>query len=86
MDIIIDILNNMKKRLDNIERKIATKSVKLIEIDSKLNLQCDDIEHWLNHSVDLNSFEALKIRLNHVEDSIELKSKKLETVTGQILH
>ena len=57
----------------------------LIEIESKLNLRCDNIEDRLNHSVDLNSFEALKIRLNHVEDSIELKSKKLETVTGQIL-
>ena len=57
----------------------------LIEIESKLNLRCDDIEDRLNHTVDLNSFEALKIRLNYVEDSIELKSKKLETVTGQIL-
>ena len=26
-----------------------------------------------------------KLDLNHVEDSIELKSKKLEAVTGQIL-
>ena len=57
----------------------------LIEIERNLNLRCDDIEDRLNHTVDLNSFEALKIRLNHVEDSIELKSKKLETVTGQIL-
>ena len=57
----------------------------LIEIESKLNLRCDNIKDRLNHTVDLNSFEALKIRLNHVEDSIELKSKKLETVTGQIL-
>ena len=60
LDIIIDTLNNMKERLDVIERKIATNSVKLIEIESKLNLRYDDIEDWLNHSIDLNSFEALK--------------------------
>ena len=71
LDIIIDTLNNMKVRLDGVERKIAINSVKLIEIESKLNLRCDDIEDWLNHTVDLNSFEALKVRLNHVEDSIE---------------
>ena len=75
----------MKERLDAIEMKIATNCVKLIEIESKLNLRCDDIEDRLNNKVDLNSFEALKISLNHVEDSIELKSKKLEAVTGQIL-
>ena len=85
LDIIIDTLNNMKERLDGIERKITTNSEKLIEIESKLNLRCDDIEDRLNHTVNLNSFEALKIKLNHVEDSIELKSKNLETVTGQIL-
>ena len=66
LDIIIDTLNNMKERLDGIERKIATNSVKLIEIESKLNLRCDNIENRLNHSIDLNSFKALKTRLNHV--------------------
>ena len=85
MDIIINTLNNMKKKLDGIDKKITTNSKKLIETASKLNLRCDDIEDQLNHTVDLNLLEALKIRLNHVEDSIELKSKKLETVTGQIL-
>ena len=66
-DIIIDTLNNMKERLDGIERKIAcSNNVKLVEIESKLNLRCDNIEDRLNHSIDLNSFEALKIRLNHV--------------------
>ena len=38
LDIIIDTHNNMKERLDGIEKKIATNSVKLIEIKSKLNL------------------------------------------------
>ena len=85
LDIIINTLNNMKERLDAIEMKIATNCGKLIEIESKLNLRCDDIEDRLNNKVDLNSIEALKINLNHVEDSIELKSKKLEAVTGQIL-
>ena len=37
LDIIIDTLNNMKERLDGIERKITTNSEKLIEIESKLN-------------------------------------------------
>ena len=36
--IIINTLNNMKERLHGIESKIATNSVKLIEIESKLNL------------------------------------------------
>ena len=85
LDIIINTLNNMKERLDAIEMKIATNCGNLIEIESKLNLRCDDIEDRLNNKVDLNSIEALKINLNHVEDSIELKSKKLEAVTGQIL-
>ena len=85
LDIIINTLINMKERLDAIEMKIATNIFKLIEIETKLNLRCDDIEDWLNNIVDLNSFEALKISLNHVEDPIELKNIKLETVTGQIL-
>ena len=80
LNIIINTLNNMKERLDAIEMKITTNCVKLIEIESKLNLRFDDIEDRLNNKVDLNSFEALKISLNHVEDSIELKSKKLEAV------
>ena len=75
LDVIIDTLNNIKEILHGIERKVITNSEKLTEIESKLNLRCNDIEDRLNHTVDLNSFVALKIRLNHVEDSIELKSK-----------